>query len=83
MQHVSDPSQAIEALQNSLKQSQPINLILLDVLMDVIRFMSFVKSNETLREIPIIVMSYPDQTELAYRCLREGADDYYLKPIRV
>ncbi len=41
------------------------------------------KSNEKLKDIPVIMMSSDGETESVASCLAQGAKDYLIKPIRV
>jgi CheY-like chemotaxis protein len=62
----------------------PFDLILLDVMMpgiDGYEVLRRLKSDETLRHIPVIVLSASDEIESAVRCIQLGAEDYLPKPI--
>ena len=59
------------------------DLILLDILMPVMdgyEVLEQLKSDEALRNIPVIVISAVDQLESAIRCIELGAEDYLTKP---
>ncbi|KAK9710230.1 3',5'-cyclic-nucleotide phosphodiesterase [Basidiobolus ranarum] len=45
--------------------------------------LQLVRSSETLKDLPVIMMADPEQLELACNCLQLGADDYVLKPVRL
>jgi sigma-B regulation protein RsbU (phosphoserine phosphatase) len=59
------------------------DLILCDVTMpemDGYQFLAFTKADETLRHIPVIMVSAVTETESVVRCIELGAEDYLLKP---
>jgi DNA-binding response OmpR family regulator len=63
--------------------AQPFDLVLLDILMpamDGYQVLQYLKSHQTLREIPVIVLSALDEIESAVRCIEMGAEDYLTKP---
>jgi len=65
---------ALETLAN-----QPIDLVLLDVLMPEINgfeVLSRIKTSEELRHIPVIMITAYDTTESAIECISAGAEDY-------
>jgi adenylate cyclase len=61
----------------------PFDLVLLDIMMpemngyDVLQAM---KADETLRHIPVIMITAVDQIESVVRCIELGAEDYLAKP---
>ena len=64
-------------------EAQPFDLVLLDILMpemDGYQVLKYLKSHQTLRDIPIIVLSALDEIESAVRCIEMGAEDYLTKP---
>ena len=67
----------------TLLRQQPIDLVLLDVLMpgtsgyDVLQRL---KADDTLREIPVIMISALDEMDSVVRCIELGAHDYLPKP---
>ncbi len=70
-----------EAL-NWLKENRPA-LVLLDVMMpemDGIETLEHMKDDETLRDIPVIMLSSKGQKTEIERCLFLGADEYIVKP---
>ena len=70
--------EALELLRDSA-----FDLVLLDVMMpgmsgfDVLQRL---KTSETMRNIPVIMMSVLDELEIAAHCIQMGAEDYLLKP---
>lgn len=59
------------------------DLVLLDIMMpevDGYTVLQQAKSSETLRHIPIIMISAIDEIENTARCIEMGADDYLTKP---
>ena len=65
-------------------RSEKIDTILLDLLMpemDGFEVIRIVKSDPTLRDIPIIVTSSLDEMKSIIRCIEMGATDYLTKPI--
>ncbi|MBM3623908.1 MAG: adenylate/guanylate cyclase domain-containing response regulator, partial [Alphaproteobacteria bacterium] len=61
----------------------PFDLILLDLLMpDVSGFdvLSVLKSDDALRDIPVIMISALNEIDSIVRCIEAGAEDYLAKP---
>jgi CheY-like chemotaxis protein len=52
-------------------------------IVDGFEVLSTVKADAKLKHIPIIVMSANDDNDTISKCLRGGADDYLIKPIRM
>jgi adenylate cyclase len=66
----------------SIKAS-PFDLVLLDVMMpemDGYEVLRHLKSDQTLRDIPVIVLSALDEIGSVVRCIELGAEDYLPKP---
>jgi len=64
-------------------ETQPFDLVLLDILMpemDGYQVLQYLKSRQTLHNIPVIVLSALDEIESAVRCIEMGAEDYLTKP---
>jgi DNA-binding response OmpR family regulator len=62
---------------------EPIDVILLDVLlpgMSGYEVLARVKSDDALREIPVLIVTAVDGAQSVTRCLALGADDYLAKP---
>jgi signal transduction histidine kinase len=68
----------------SLLQSQPFDLVLLDVVMpelDGYQVLSKLKADPSLCAVPVIMISASDDLEQAIRCIEKGAEDYLSKPL--
>src|SRR5207244_3779808 len=67
----------------ALLRGQPFDLVLLDVLMpemDGYTALNQIKADETLRAIPVIMISGLDEVDSVVRCIAQGAEDYLHKP---
>lgn len=67
----------------ALLQSTPIDLVLCDLEMPGINglaLLSHLAKDETLREIPVILLTGNTNLEEKIRCLEQGASDYVTKP---
>lgn len=65
-------------------QAEPFDLVLLDIMMpemDGYQVLQQLKSHETLRDIPVIVLSALNEIESAVKCIEMGAEDYLTKPV--
>jgi len=63
--------------------AQPIDLILLDMMMPVINgleMLTYLKENAQSRGIPVIIISALDEKEMMLACIQKGAEDYLIKP---
>jgi DNA-binding response OmpR family regulator len=70
-----------DALQ--LLKTESVDLILLDVMMpemDGYEVLVRLKTDHTLRDIPVIMISALDEIESVVRCIEQGAEDYLSKP---
>ena len=59
------------------------DVVLLDIMMPVMdgfETLSRIKSDEALRDLPVVMISSVDETGAVTRCLQMGASDYILKP---
>ena len=75
-----DGRSALEALGSS---SAEVAVVLLDVLMpemDGYETLAAIKSDDTLRHLPVIMISGVDELESVARCIEMGAADYLPKP---
>jgi DNA-binding response OmpR family regulator len=67
----------------ALLSTQAVDLILLDVMMpdmDGYEVLVRLKTDNTLRDIPVIMISALDEIESVVRCIERGAEDYLPKP---
>jgi len=70
--------QALDAL-----RAKPFDLVLLDIMMpemDGFQVLERLKADDTLRHIPVIMLSALDDVESVVRCIEMGAEDYLHKP---
>lgn len=73
---------AIKGIQWLQEGNMP-DLIISDIRMPEMRgdeFLSYMKSNELFKHIPIVMLSSEESTSERIRLLNEGAEDYILKP---
>ena len=66
-----------------LIKANPYDLILLDVMMPEMngyQVLEYMKSDSSLRDIPVIVLSALDEIGSVVRCIELGAEDYLPKP---
>lgn len=73
-----DGRQALDLL-----RSQPVDLVLLDMMMPVMNgyeVLETMKQDMELRELPVIMISALDDLDNIVRCLELGAEDYLPKP---
>jgi class 3 adenylate cyclase len=66
-----------------LLRQQPIDLVLLDVMMpemDGYEVLKQLKSDEALRHVPVLMISALDEMDSVIRCIEMGAEDYLPKP---
>jgi len=67
----------------TLLRQQPIDLVLLDVLMPQMsgyEVLQRLTAEEALREIPVLMISALDEMDSVVRCIELGAEDYLPKP---
>ena len=57
-----------------------INKILLT---DGLELLCFMKENDKMKDIPVIMMSLDDELDAVAICMSKGAKDYLMKPIRI
>ena len=73
-----DGRQALELL-----KSKPYDLVLLDIMMPNVNgyeVLAQMKANESLRHVPVIMISAVDDIDSVIRCIELGAEDYLPKP---
>src|SRR3954468_12071779 len=66
-----------------LLHARPIDVILLDIMMPEMagyEVLARLRSEPSLRHIPVIVVSALGEVESVVRCVELGADDYLFKP---
>lgn len=79
---VAAASGGIEALQ--IMQDRKFDLVLLDLMMKGMNglvVLDWLKADDNLREIPVIVLSPLDELKSLVRCIEKGAEDYLPKPL--
>lgn len=79
---ISEASDALQALE--LLENNDINLILLDIMMpdiDGVQLLQQLRTTYTITELPIIMVTAKDQSDVVVKCLEAGANDYVVKPI--
>ncbi len=65
-------------------QSQPFDLILLDVIMPVLsglELLQWLKANPALKHLPVVMISSQDDLDILIKCIELGAEDYLYKPL--
>lgn len=68
----------------ALLDTQDIDLVMCDILMPVMdgyQLLKAMRADETLQDIPVVVISAIGDMESVLTCLELGADDYLYKPI--
>ncbi|MBI3096890.1 MAG: response regulator [Planctomycetes bacterium] len=63
--------------------TEKFDLVLLDILMpdmDGYHVLGYLKADESLRDLPVIVISAVSELDSIIRCIEVGAEDYLLKP---
>jgi len=73
-----------EALDLLRAHTGAVDLVLLDVIMpemDGYATLTAIKADETLRHVPVIVVSGVEEQDSVVRCIELGATDYLTKPI--
>jgi len=79
---VIEASNGLEALEQ-LRKNSDINLILLDLVMPVmdgLKFLDNISSDERLKDIPVIVLT-TDETK-KHEAFEKGVYDFIVKPVR-
>lgn len=78
---VAKASDGAEAM--TIAREREFDLVLLDVMMPVMdgyEALRQLKADETLRDIPVIMISALDEMDSVVRCIEMGAEDYLPKP---
>lgn len=79
-EYFDNPIPCIERLENN---PQLPDLIISDILMPNMRgdvFLAYIKADERLKQIPVVILSSEDSSSERVRLLQNGADDYIVKP---
>ena len=66
-----------------MMKAQNFELVLLDIMlpeMDGYQVLEYLRADDTLRHIPVIVISSLDEMDSVVRCIEMGAEDYLPKP---
>ena len=74
----SDGAEALDLL-----RAAPVDLLLLDIVMPVkdgYEVLETMRRDQTLRHVPVIVISAVEEMESVVRCVQLGAEDYLFKP---
>ncbi len=64
-------------------RAEPFDLVLLDIQMPVMNgyeVLEHLRADETLRSLPVIVLSASDESQSVVRCIQMGAEDHLRKP---
>ncbi|KAL2493009.1 Two-component response regulator-like APRR1 [Abeliophyllum distichum] len=80
---VRSPRQVIDALN---AEGSDIDIILSEVDLPMskgLKMLKYITRDKELRRIPVIMMSAHDEVSVVVKCLRFGAADYLVKPLRV
>ncbi len=67
----------------AMLESQAFDLVLLDIMMPELNgyeVLEYMKANDTLRHIPVIMTSALDEMDGIERCIEMGAENYLTKP---
>jgi CheY-like chemotaxis protein len=67
-------------------ENKDFDLVLLDLYMpelDGFELLSLMQEDERLRTIPVVVMTANDTNDIAANCLKMGAVNFLVKPIRI
>jgi CheY-like chemotaxis protein len=67
-------------------ENNDFNLVLLDLYMpemDGFEVLNRMQADPRLREIPIVVMSCTESNEIISNCLKMGALNFLVKPVRI
>jgi two-component system sensor histidine kinase/response regulator len=66
-----------------MMREEPFDVVLLDIIMpdiDGYEVLSQIKADDSLRHLPVIMISAIDEVHSVVRCIEAGADDYLAKP---
>ena len=74
---------AMEKLQD---ENNDFDLVLLDLIMpemDGFEVLSLMQDDKRLSQIPVVVMSCNESNDIIANCLKMGAKNYLVKPVRI
>jgi CheY-like chemotaxis protein len=82
---VEDGAQCLEELR---KEDNDFDLILLDLFMpdtpmDGFEALNIIMNDDKLKNIPLVVMSASESNDIISDCLKRGATNFLVKPIRL
>ncbi|MEH2307039.1 response regulator [Nostoc sp.] len=86
--HVDEASSAttaLQALQQSVEQGVPYDIAVIDMQMSEIDGMNLgiqIKANPAIADIPLIMLTYTNQTDEVQRALNIGFTSYLVKPVK-
>lgn len=77
-----DGAEAMELLRSNPPGT--FHLVLTDVhmpQMNGIELLQYIQSEDTLRSVPVVMMSSFDNGDMVYECVESGAEEYLVKPV--
>jgi len=86
---VDSPNKALELLgfdENESEFGMTVNMIITDYSMPEMTgydLLKKIKESEKLKEIPVVIMSSENIPSRISRCLEDGAQDFFLKPVQL
>lgn len=78
-----DGEQALHALRAAAEARDPVDVVLLDLLMPVLdgyATLERIKADPALAHLPVVVVSAVDELASVVRCIEQGAADHLVKP---
>jgi two-component response regulator (ARR-A family) len=81
---LSNPNQL--SVRPNIKQEMEVNMIITDYCMPGMTgydLLKKIKESTSLRNIPVVIMSSENVPSRISRCLEEGAEEFFLKPVRL
>lgn len=73
------------ALEHLRNENNKFDLVLLDLMMPVMdgfEVMTRMREDDRLKEMPVVVMSSAESSETISSCLKLGAKDFFVKPVK-
>jgi len=77
---------ALQILKEKAAANDPIHLVLSDVVnpdMDGYELLRQIKQTEGIKDVPVIMVSSSNQNTIVEKCIKAGAADFFLKPVRL